>query len=244
MENGIPQKPLFSVIIPVRNEEFYLPKCLDALQIAAQQLPGKVETIIVLNRSTDRSEEIARARGCLTVKDESKNLAAIRNAGAKHASGDYLVTVDADSLVSPNLFVVVHKKLSSGKYIGGGVMMYLERYSLGIIVTMLCLVPIALRYRIFCGVFFCRTADFHAIGGFNQNMVSVEDIDFAVRLKKFGKKCGKKFSLLFHAYIITSARKFDRFGDWYLLRNPKEFITLLRGKDQELANKYWYDFER
>ena len=140
------------------------------------------------------------------------------------------------------MFIEILDKLNSGA-IGGGVLIKPERYSLGILLTMLCLLPIALWYRISGGLFFCRRSDFEAIGGFDESLSSVEDIDFAKRLSRLGKAQGKPFVVLFRASITSSCRKFDQFGDWYFLRNPRLFLSLLKGKDQEGANRVWYDFQ-
>jgi hypothetical protein len=63
------------------------------------------------------------------------------------------------------------------------------------------------------GLFWCIREDFEAIGGFNANLVSGEDVDFAKRLKAYGKRVGRPFSTLSGAHIVSSCRKFDAFGD-------------------------------
>lgn len=235
--------PKISVIIPARDEEQHLPDCLESIARSAELAAIEVEVIVVLNRCTDRTEEIAVSAGCRIVRDESKNLACIRNTGAREALGEILVTVDADSRMSPNALRRIRKELE-GRVIGGGVFILPARWSLGIFLTGLCIFPIALWYRISGGLFFCRREDFHAIGGFNEELHSVEDIDFARRLRAYGRTKGMKFINLYRVYIVTSCRKFDKLGDWYFLKHPAMFLRLLRGKDREGANRIWYDFER
>ena len=75
-----------------------MPACLDALAKAAQSYRSEVEFIVVLNRCTDETERIAVACGARVVREDRRSLAAIRNAGAQCATGDILVTVDADSV--------------------------------------------------------------------------------------------------------------------------------------------------
>ncbi len=239
--------PRISVIIPARNEERYLPACLSAIVEARTHCePGtEVEIIVVLNRCTDSTEAIALAAGCQTVIDDSKNLSQIRNAGARIASGDILVTVDADSKMSKFMLRDILRKLAGSKVVGGGVLMLPERWSVGIVLTGLCLVPVALWYGgISGGVFYCRREDFVAIGGFDEGRVSAEDIDFADRLRKYGKSKGQRFVTIFSSWIVTSCRKFDRFGDWYFLTHPREMVVALKGQDQQIADRVWYDFER
>lgn len=232
-----------SIVIPARNEEQHLGACLAALDRSVGEIPISVQKIVVLNRCTDRTEEIARAAGCEIVREDAKNLAIIRNAGARAATGEILVTVDADSQVSPHLISAVCKALQNEAVVGGGVLILPERWSLGILVTGLYLLPIALWYGISGGLFFCRREDFHAIGGFDERLVSVEDIDFARRLKAHGRKSNRRFITLLRAHIKTSCRKFDRFGDWYFAVRPHLMWKLLQGRHQQSANEVWYDFE-
>ena len=199
--------------------------------------------IVAVNRCTDRTEEIAVARGARVVQTEARNLAKIRNTAAQSATGDIIVTIDADSRMSPNMLVDIDRLLRSGRYIGGGVMMWPERWSLGIVATGLMLLPLALRHRVSGGLFWCFREDFEAIGGFDEKWVSVEDLDFAKRLKAYGKTKGKRFGTILRSYIITSCRKFDTFGDWFLVRDPAFVRRIFSGKSQADADRLYYDYE-
>ena len=234
----------FSVIIPARNEQEHLPACLESLAIAAKQVDCEIEIIVVLNRCTDKTENIAKEFGCIVTHCDDKNLSRIRNRGAELASKEFLITIDADSRVSKNMLSKVAKALNSGEVIGGGVAMYPDRWSLGIIATGICIAPVALWHRISAGLFFCHRETFIEIGGFDENYVSAEDVEFALRLKHHGKTKAKKFKTILNAHIITSTRKFDTFGDWHYVKNIREFYSLLAGTNQALANKYWYDVNR
>lgn len=233
-----------SIIIPARNEEAFLPQCLEAINAAKSLIPNEVEIIIVLNRCEDRTEEIAKDAGAILVYEDAKNLSVIRNAGARAASGAIIMTIDADSIMSRNMLSRVAAELSNPRVVGGGVLMIPSRFSLGIILTGLCILPIAIYHRISGGVFFARKEDFDRLGGFDESLSSVEDIDFAKRLRQLGKDSNRKFRNIFRSYITTSTRKFDRLGDWYFLKNPRLIRTLLTGRNQAAAERIWYDFER
>jgi glycosyltransferase involved in cell wall biosynthesis len=236
--------PVISVIIPARNEEQHLPKCLESLRLAASTIDLPIEVIVVLNRCTDGTEFVARYAGCRIQHNDSKNLSRIRNAGAALATGEILVTIDADSTVSPNMFKAVVRALSRGDVVGGGVLIRTERVSVGILITGLFLLPLLLRRGVSAGLFYCKRADFEAIGGFDERLVSIEDIDFAERLKLHGARTGRRFKTLWNAYVRTSCRKFDLFGDWYLLRNRTFRRSITCGTNEAAANAYWYDVER
>ena len=76
-----------------------------AIASAAGRLGRDVEAIVVTNRCTDATADIAAAAGAIVVADDSRNIAAVRNAGAARATGDVLVTIDADGAMSPRTFV-------------------------------------------------------------------------------------------------------------------------------------------
>lgn len=237
------ENPRFSILIPARDEEKYIGKCMESIREAANPFPGQVEIVVALNRCTDRTEEIARAAGAIICRDDSRNLAKIRNTAARHATGEIVATIDADSVMSPNMLTEVDKALASGKYIGGGVAILPERWSLGILMFVVALSPLITIRGISAGMFWCLRHDFEAIGGFDENLVTAEDIDLALRLKAHGKSQGRKFHTIYKAHIVTSCRKFDHFGDWYLFRHPIMAWRALRGRNQEIGDKIFYDFK-
>jgi glycosyltransferase involved in cell wall biosynthesis len=236
--------PRFSVLIPARDEELHLPRCLDSIEAAATPFPDRIEIIVALNRCTDRTEEIALKHGAKIVHEDAKCMAKIRNAAARAATGEIIVTIDADSQMTANMLAEIDGLLRTGRFIGGGVTIRPERWSLGILVTVLLLAVLLLWRRVSGGLFWCLRQDFEAIGGFNENLVSLEDLDFAKRLKAYGKGQAKRFTTIRKAHIITSCRKFDIFGDWFLLTSPRLVRRLLRGKSQEDADHFYYNVRR
>ena len=238
---------LFSVIVPAHNEEQYIGKCLRAIRTAEEQTEsGSVQIIVVANRCTDKTAEIAAQYGAEVIENQDKCIASIRNAGAKAAAGEILVTVDADTCIAPETFTEIRTLLESGRYIGGGAVPTFDRASLGIAVStfyvLLQMLPEIIRCRgmLSGAVFWCRKSDFDAVGGFDPSLVSLEDLDFAKRLRQYGKERGKKYGTL-KSKIYTSARKFDQFGDWYLIKNRKLTKRIFTGKDREAADQYYYD---
>lgn len=55
--------PVFSVIIPAHNEEKYIKRCIRSVKRAAEYAGEETEIIVVCNRCTDRTEEIASEAG-------------------------------------------------------------------------------------------------------------------------------------------------------------------------------------
>ncbi len=82
-----------SIVIPVRNEQAHLRRCLRALE---PQL-GRDELIVVDDASSDGSGDVAREFGALVITlPERQGAAAARNAGSARALGEILLFTDAD----------------------------------------------------------------------------------------------------------------------------------------------------
>lgn len=96
-------KPRFSVIIPTLNEEKFLPKLLASL---TRQTVKNFEVIIVDGNSTDRTVAVAKRFAkklpITQLISEKTGVSRQRNMGAMAAKTDWLVFVDADSILLAN----------------------------------------------------------------------------------------------------------------------------------------------
>ena len=237
----------YAVIVPARDEEPRIGACLDAIRAAAHAANAGVEVVVVTNRCTDRTADVARAHGARVIDDPGHSLAAVRNAGARASQSDVIVTVDADSLVSPNTFVEIDRALASGRCVGGGVPIRPERMSPGILVSVVVLALLIAPLGVSAGLFWCWRRDFEAIGGFDERRRVAEDVDFALRLKAHARASGRRTGTLRRAPIRTSCRKFDRFGDWFFLRllvcHPVRVWRMLRGHNDPMVDQFFYRFQ-
>ena len=116
-----------------------------------------------------------------------------------------------------------------------------ERWSLGILASAISILPYLAFTGVSFGLFWFWKRDFDEIGGFDTRLVSVEDVDFARRLKAHGRRTGRSWGTLVWTPLETSCRKFDQFGDWYLFRNPAFVRKVFRGDDRKVADHFWYD---
>lgn len=234
----------FSVIIPAHNEEKFIDGCLQSIQVAATKSGDTIETVVVLNRCTDRTEEIAIRYGARVVREDEKNIAKIRNAGAKAASGDVIVTLDSDSRMHSDTFLEIKNFLNSEKFIGGGARIKPERWSIGIFMSLLSIAPYVVVGGVSAGLFWCCRKDFDTLGGFDESLLSLEDMDFGQRLKELGKKRGLSYGTLKKSPITTSCRKFDKFGDWYLFLNPRLVRQIFKGTNRQATDHFYYEIKR
>ena len=94
-------KPRVSIIVPVYNVEKYLPQCLDS--ILSQTYPH-LEIVLVNDGSTDNSLAVAENYASRDVRiriidKPNEGVAATRNVGLNHATGDFVLFVDSDDWI-------------------------------------------------------------------------------------------------------------------------------------------------
>lgn len=242
--------PRFSLIIPAHNEESYLPRLLGTVDLARKEYwrgVDAIEVVVADNVSTDCTSEIARSRGCRVVSVDKRVIAAARNGGAKVARGEMLAFLDADSQMHPQTFNAIERAMVSGKFIGGATGVKLERMSIGIALTYMGMVPMVWVTGMDTGVVFCRREDFEIVGGYNEDRLFAEDVQFLWDLKRWGRERGQRLTRVTSVKAIASTRKFDRFGDWHYLTGLTRglyFLLFARQAGLAFAKHYWYEDPR
>jgi glycosyltransferase involved in cell wall biosynthesis len=100
---------ILSALVVARNEQERLPDCLASLGFAD-------EMVVVLDRTTDASADIARAAGARVLEGEWELEGERRNAGIAACTGDWVLEVDADERVSPELAHAVRATIASSAF--------------------------------------------------------------------------------------------------------------------------------
>jgi len=106
---------VISVVIPVYNEEKYLPICLSSLQ---QQTYSPLEIIVVDDGSTDKSIQIAKRYQVKMYKQKHQGPGAARNVGVAKSSGSIIVFADADMRYDKKYVEKLTQPIREGKTIG------------------------------------------------------------------------------------------------------------------------------
>ena len=231
----------YSVIIPAYNEENWLPQTLTSLKkaMSASSLPGEI--IVVDNNSTDRTAQIAAEQGARIIFERRNQISRARNAGAGAARGDYMIFLDADTLLSPGLLKNALKNLESGTCSGGGAW-----------VSPLEPPPVAVQHSINlwnrlsrafdwaagCFIYSLRQG-FEATGGFSEKVYASEEIWFSRQLRAWGKQRGLTFKIIKHPPIVTSVRKLN----WFTPRQAVLLIVILLfplALRSRLLCSFWY----
>ena len=100
------RSPKISVVVPVYNIAAYLPKLVDSV---CRQTVEDFELLLVDNNSTDdvwayMQQATARDARILPLKQPKQGVGAARNMGLEHARGTYVIFLDGDDSVEPDLF--------------------------------------------------------------------------------------------------------------------------------------------
>lgn len=104
----------FSVIVPIFNVEKYLEKCLDSV---VNQTYKNYECILVVDKSSDKSEEIAnkyvKKYNWQKVYEENTGLAKARNLGVDKSNGDYIIFLDGDDYFEKDLLEKLNNQIKN-----------------------------------------------------------------------------------------------------------------------------------
>ncbi len=190
---------LVSVVIPVQNAAATLGAQLDAL--ANQDYGGNLEVIVADNLSTDRPREVVarvsgRLPGLRLVKAfERQGVSYARNVGTRAAAGDLILGCDGDDVVLSGWVSGLVDALSRFDVVGG----WYDEETLNASAVRSWHDPRSktalhqpygwLEAFIGANYGFHRRV-FDSIGGWNEEYVSVEDIEFSWRAQLAGFSIG------------------------------------------------------
>ena len=100
-----------SLCMIVCNEEVMLPGCLASVRDVVDEI------VVVDTGSTDRSREIARGAGADVVDFVwNDNFAAARNASLAHATGDWILVLDADERLAPEAGEIIRGAIGGAQF--------------------------------------------------------------------------------------------------------------------------------
>ena len=229
-----------SVVVPAYNEEKLLPETLLAIGRATTDLSSEIS--VVDNESTDKTARIASDFGARVLTESERNIAKVRNTGAQAASGDVLIFIDADTIVTAELFRKIAAAMRDEKCFGGAVAVEYGEFERK-----------WMRYYLYGWKFwekffnmkqgaaqFCRREVFEDLGGYDTGIYVGEDIEFYWRLTKFARANKGHLFFVQSPTVKTSARRLDKisFLKTFILMNPIYIRLLWRKK---AFWKFWYE---
>jgi len=232
LENSL---PLVSVIVPCRNEERYIARCLDSI-LAGDYPRDRLEVLVVDGRSDDRTREIldayvSRQPGIRVVDNPGRIQPSALNAGIRAARGEILIRMDAHVLYPSNYIPdLVAALRHSGADNVGGVLVTRP----GSETAMARAIAIAMAhpfgvgnayFRIGVGkprwvdtiaFFCCRRETFEQAGWFDEDLARNEDGEFNARLIMRGGRILLVPHVVAYYYardtVGQAARMFHQYG--------------------------------
>lgn len=200
-----------SIVVPAFNEELLLRSSLQAITEASASFTAagwETELIVCDNNSTDQTAQIAAAAGARVVFEPVNQISRARNTGAAHATGNWLLFIDADSFPTTPLFADLVTAIASGRCIAGGstVRVALKGIPYDAVVGWWNFLSRRLKWA--AGSFiFCETAAFREVGGFTEKLYAAEEINLFRRLKRHARVRGRSIVILDRHPMLTSHRK-------------------------------------
>ena len=199
-----------SIVIPAHNEERVIGRTLAAVRMLG--VPAH-EVIVVCNGCGDQTDARARQEGVRVVVTDRCGVSLARNLGARHASGDTLLFVDADVLLAPGLAAAIAAAAGRWHRVVGTVRVVPDsrRYLLHYGVAALLIRMLRLSSN---GLIFCSAALFHTAGGFPEGVQVGEDNLFMRRARRLP---GVRYRYLSHPPPVSNTRRLRRWGSLRLL---------------------------
>src|ERR1700740_3345256 len=121
-----------SVVIITFNEEANIGRTLASVEPLVSD--GKGEIIVVDSGSTDRTVEIAKSFGAKVLVEEWKGYAAQKNSAIDKATGDWVLSLDADEEISDGmrqLCLMILFGSHAERYGGTGMLFARRNYFMG-----------------------------------------------------------------------------------------------------------------
>lgn len=218
----------FSIIIPAKNEEANIGRCLDSIANVAWER-DQYEVIVVDNGSNDATVAIAREKGAQVFIQPELTISGLRNFGAAYASGKILAFIDADCTVVPSWFEKASPYLFRTEVACFG--------SPPLVPEDATWVPKAWfavrKKRVDFGEtdwlesmnMFVRREAYTASGGFDESLITCEDYDLTLRLKQHGSLiCDSSIVAVHHGEAATVGHFFRK----ELWRGKSNFAGMLQ----------------
>ncbi len=214
-----------TVVIPAHNEERHIAEQLEALSLEVWP-DGRWEVIVVDNRSTDRTVEIAEGfRDRLpslrvVAATDGAGVSYAKNVGFQHARSDLVATCDADDVVAAGWVVAMGAALQQHRFVAGPLEVdrlnpkWLadtrgRRVETGLL-TFRDIFPIAPAGNV--GL---HRSLWESLGGFSVDAAGAEDADFSMRAWLAGERLHFEPAAVLHYRYRGDARSLWRQGRGY-----------------------------
>jgi len=221
-----------SFIVPCLNEEKHIGKLLQSIYENVKNV--NYELIIVDNGSTDNSIEIIKSYNAKLVIDKNKTIGGLRNVGAELSVGDFLIFLDADTIITKNWneeILTTFNQMNEVKMVTG------SRCSIGISPSFIennWFKPMMNENNsnyINSAHLIVKKKDFFEIGQFSISLVTAEDYDFCKRARENGFKIVNNPKLIvIHEGYPKTIIEFVRRERWHGGQDFSSLRSILQSK--------------
>lgn len=235
--------PLVSTVITTKNEEKNIETCIKS--ILTQSYPQeRIEIIVVDNNSSDKTKELAQ-KYTDKVFNKGPERSAQRNYGLlEKSAGEYLLYLDADMTLSPNIIdgctqtidsdpqiVALHiSEIVSGDKYFSRVRRFERSFYDGTVID---------------GARFFKKAILQKVGGFDETMSGPEDWDLDKKLKQLGKigMLDKTVGVIFHNESEFNLKKYLSKKGYYA-KSFDGYVAKWGKNDADVVKQLgmWYRF--
>jgi len=237
--------PLVSVIIPCRNEEKFISRCLDSI-VTNDYPKEKLEVLIIDGMSDDKTREIIdgyiKQYSYIKLLDNHKKFTPFAlNIGVKESKGEIIIRMDAHSTYKKDYISTCIKYLNEYDADNiGGIWKIIPREKT-LVAKSIAFASSSIfgagdaYYRsgysgqpkwvdtVFGGCY--RREVFNKIGLFNENLLRSQDMEFNLRLKKAGGKILLAPDIISYYYPKSNLKDFfvHNFEDGVWITYPLKF---------------------
>ena len=238
-----------SIVIPAFNEERLIERCLQSIaaSLAANLTPCfSWDIIVVDNNSTDNTANLARQAGAQVVFEPINQIGRARNAGAAEATGDWLLFVDADSELNPELLADILRLIEDGTIVGCGSTLRMQGLPWWANWLLQLWIGTSILFRWASGALIvCRSDAFRDVGGFNEELYAADEISLSEHLKQWGRQRGLRFIILKKHPLETSSRKVALYSGREIAGQIlRVFLRPRRTLQDKKQLSIWYDGRR
>jgi len=236
-----------SVVIPCRNEEKFISKCLDSI-IRQDYLEENLEVLVVDGMSEDKTRDIVKSYiktyPFIKLLNNFRKIKAVAlNIGIKSLRGDYILIIDAHSACQKDYIskCIYYSKSYKADNVGGVIKTVPGENTLIAKAIAFCLSSffgVGDSYfrtgsggprwvdTVFGGCY--KREVFERMGLFNENLIRSQDMEFNLRLKRAGGKILLMPDIVSHYYSKSNLKDFFlhniKDGIWAIL--PLKFTKI------------------
>ncbi|MDR1992285.1 MAG: glycosyltransferase [Nitrososphaerota archaeon] len=221
--------PLVSVVVVTKNEEKNIATCLQSVK---NQTYHNIELIVVDNFSEDQTVEIAK-KYTANIYSKGNERSAQKNYGANVAAGKYVLYVDADMILNPNLISDCKRKCETEqkdalyvpeKIIGKGFWIKVRDFERGFY-----------NGTVVDAVRFVRKDLFVDVGGFDESLVGPEDWDLDRKVRLIGAVGISDVGLCHNEGVFHIKRYLEK--KKYYIEGIQKYIEKWGANDSQIAKQ-------